>query len=71
MLLYDDMKNRGRFGDTELAHVNPQEMALLQALGGSGTINPFTGRPEFFNPNYWVPPEDPVENAASNDSGDS
>ena len=69
MLLYDDMKNRGRFGDTELAHVNPQEMALLQALGGSGTINPFTGRPEFFNPNYWVPPEDPEEDAASNDSG--
>ena len=69
MLLYDDMKNRGRFGDTELAHVNQQEMALLQALGGSGTINPFTGRPEFFNPNYWVPPEDPEEDAASNDSG--
>ena len=69
MLLYEDMKNRGRFGDTELAHVNPQEMALLQALGGSGTINPFTGRPEFFNPNYWVPPEDPEEDAASNDSG--
>ena len=69
MLLYDDMKNRGRFGDTELAHVNPQEMALLQALGGSGTINPFTGMPEFFNPNYWVPPEEPEEDAASNDSG--
>ena len=54
MLLYDDMKNRGRFGDTELAHVNPQEMALLQALGGSGTINPFTGMPEFFNPNHMI-----------------
>jgi hypothetical protein len=52
MLLYDDMKNRGRFGDTELAHVNPQEMALLQALGGSGTINPFTGMPEFFKPGW-------------------
>ena len=46
-----------------------RKMALLQALGGSGTINPFTGRPEFFNPNYWVPPEDPEEDAASNDSG--
>ena len=68
-MLINSMKKKGRYGDTELAHVNPQEMALLQALGGSGTINPFTGRPEFFNPNYWVPPEDPEEDAASNDSG--
>ena len=78
MLLYDDMKNRGRFGDTELAHVNPQEMVLLQALGGSGTINPFTGRPEFFNVGAWAKNmaqevydagKGVVEDITSNDSG--
>ena len=37
----------GRFGDTELAHVNPQEMAVLRAMGGSGSINPRTGLREF------------------------
>jgi hypothetical protein len=30
-----------------LAHINPQEAALLKAHGGSGTINPHTGLPEF------------------------
>tara|TARA_R100000900_G_scaffold11175_2_gene10137 strand:- start:4930 stop:7026 length:2097 start_codon:yes stop_codon:yes gene_type:complete len=37
----------GRNGDTMLAHVNPQEAALLKALGGSGTKNPYTGMPEY------------------------
>jgi hypothetical protein len=37
----------GRDGDTMLAHINPQEAALLKANGGSGTINPNTGLPEF------------------------
>jgi hypothetical protein len=37
----------GRSGDTMLAHINPQEAALLKAVGGSGTINPYTGLPEF------------------------
>jgi hypothetical protein len=31
-----------------LAHINPQEAALLKAHGGSGTTNPRTGLPEFF-----------------------
>lgn len=39
---------QGRNGDTMLAHVTPEESALLQTLGGSGTINPVTGLPEFF-----------------------
>ena len=30
-----------------LAHINPQEAALLKALGGAGTINPNTGLPEY------------------------
>ena len=37
----------GRNGDTMLAHINPQEAALLKALGGSGTKNPYTGMPEY------------------------
>ena len=42
------LASRGRFGDTELAHVNSREKALLMALGGSGSRNPSTGFPEFF-----------------------
>jgi len=38
----------GRNGDTQLAHINPQEAAMLKAMGGSGTINPYTGLPEYF-----------------------
>lgn len=38
----------GRYGDTMLAHINPEEAALLKARGGSGTINPDTGLPEYF-----------------------
>ncbi len=38
----------GRFGDTELAHVNKEEAALLKARGGSGSINPRTGLREYF-----------------------
>lgn len=40
---------QGRGGDTMLAHINPEEAALLKARGGSGTINPRTGLPEFLN----------------------
>ena len=39
----------GRHGDTMLAHINPQEAALLRARGGAGTINPHTGLPEFYD----------------------
>jgi hypothetical protein len=39
---------QGRNGDTELAHVNPQEKALLEALGGAGTRNPTTGLREYY-----------------------
>jgi hypothetical protein len=38
----------GRNGDTMLAHITPQEAGLLKGLGGSGTINPKTGLPEYF-----------------------
>ena len=39
--------SQGRGGDTELAHVNKREAALLKSQGGSGTINPETGMREF------------------------
>jgi hypothetical protein len=44
----ESMRKKGRFGDTILAHINPQEARLLKSMGGSGTINPQTGLPEFF-----------------------
>lgn len=37
----------GRRGDNMLAHINPVEASILKAYGGSGTINPRTGLPEF------------------------
>ena len=43
-----DLASKGRFGDTMVAHISPQEAGLLKAMGGSGTINPETGLPEFF-----------------------
>ena len=39
---------QGRNGDTMLAHITPAEARLLRRYGGSGTINPVTGLPEFF-----------------------
>jgi hypothetical protein len=43
-----ELANMGRNGDTMLAHITPGEAALLRRRGGSGTINPVTGLPEFF-----------------------
>jgi hypothetical protein len=41
------MAEMGRGGDTMLAHIRPAEARMLRARGGSGTINPYTGLPEF------------------------
>lgn len=41
------LSQMGRGGDTMLAHINPAEARLLRVMGGSGTINPYTGMPEF------------------------
>jgi hypothetical protein len=38
----------GRGGDKMLAHITPREARMLMRAGGSGTINPVTGLPEFF-----------------------
>jgi hypothetical protein len=43
----EEIRSKGRDGDTILAHINPEEARLLKAAGGSGTINPATGLPEF------------------------
>ena len=43
------LASQGRSGDTMLAHINPAEAKILKMLGGSGTINPRTGLPEFYD----------------------
>jgi len=45
---YKNLASKGRYGDTMLAHINPEEAAMLQSMGGSGTINPQTGLREFW-----------------------
>ena len=45
--LYEDLAGKGIEGDTELAHVNKEEMVVLRDMGGSGTINPNTGLIQF------------------------
>jgi len=47
--LAQDLAQYGRGGDTMVAHINPQEAEMLKAMGGSGTINPTTGLPEFLS----------------------
>jgi hypothetical protein len=44
----EEVQDAGRRGDTMLAHITPEEAGILQLLGGSGTINPETGLPEYF-----------------------
>tara|TARA_R100000808_G_scaffold3477_1_gene12352 strand:- start:6680 stop:7363 length:684 start_codon:yes stop_codon:yes gene_type:complete len=43
------LASQGRFGDTELEHVNPYEKYLLKKLGASRTTNPKTGLTENWN----------------------
>jgi hypothetical protein len=42
------LASKGRRGDTMLAHITPEEAQMLERMGGSGTINPETGLPEYF-----------------------
>ena len=60
--LAKELQSKGRHGDTILAHINPQEAGILKALGGSGTINPDTGLPEYFKIGN---PFKPVQQAAA------
>jgi hypothetical protein len=57
------LQDKGRNGDTILAHINPREAALLRDQGGAGTINPETGLPEFYDDDYGNPiPQTGYEN---------
>jgi len=53
--LYTELAGYGIKGDTELAHVNKYEAAVLKAMGGSSTVNPVTGLNE-----YWDDDDDPA-----------
>jgi hypothetical protein len=57
--------SQGRNGDTMLAHITPAEMRLLKSRGGSGTINPVTGLPEFFLKKLWKAATGVVKGAAN------
>ena len=41
------LRQMGRGQDSMLAHITPEEAEMLLQAGGSGTINPETGLPEF------------------------
>ena len=45
--LAQQLPQYGRYGDDMVAHISSDEARLLKSLGGSGTINPHTGLPEF------------------------
>ena len=47
-LKYGDIAKYGRRGDTMIAHINPNEAAMLKRMGGAGTINPITGLREYW-----------------------
>jgi len=57
------LKSKGRGRDTVLAHITPQEAALLKRRGGRGSINPDTGLPEFDDGEAPSPDVVPVEQA--------
>lgn len=46
-LIAQELAKMGRGGDTMLAHITPHEAKVLKAMGGAGTINPYTGLPEY------------------------
>jgi hypothetical protein len=46
--LAQELPNYGRHGDDVVAHISSDEARMLKAMGGSGTINPDTGLPEYF-----------------------
>lgn len=55
-MLAEMIRKQGKGEDTVLAHINPLEAMILKDLGGSGTINPKTGLPQFggvFSKRYW------------------
>jgi len=53
--LAEMIRSKGRGKDTMLAHITPKEAALLKRRGGSGSVNPDTGLPEFENETDYGP----------------
>ena len=58
--LYNDIADCGINGDTELAHVNKYEAAVLRAMGGSGTVNKCTNLVQYFGGGGGSPPPPPA-----------
>ena len=58
--LYNDIADCGINGDTELAHVNKYEAAVLRAMGGSGTVNKCTNLVQYFSGGGGSPPPPPA-----------
>ena len=65
------LASKGRYGDTMIAHINPQEAQMLMDKGGAGTINPMTGLPEFYfdDPGYTGGDPSDVSDAGGGDAG--
>lgn len=63
--ILEEVRKKGRNGDTILAHINPIEAIMLKKAGGSGTINPKTGLPEFL-PRFLSHPFKTIEKAFKN-----
>jgi hypothetical protein len=55
------LASKGRRGDTMLAHITPKEAKKLKKMGGSGTTNPETGLPEFFDGEDFTTSFQPVD----------
>ncbi|CAB4167262.1 hypothetical protein UFOVP1292_3 [uncultured Caudovirales phage] len=54
--LYEEVAGMGINGDTELAHINKHEGAILKMMGGAGTINEATGLIQYFGGSPPPPP---------------
>lgn len=50
------IRDKGRGRDTVLAHITPQEAALLKRRGGRGSTNPDTGLPEYEDEDFMGAP---------------
>jgi hypothetical protein len=53
--LAQELPKYGRYGDDVVAHISSDEARMLKAMGGSGTINPVTGLPEYFIKKVFAP----------------
>ena len=66
--LYEDLASKGIGEDTELAHVNTEEMVVLRTMGGAGTLNPDTGLIQFMGGGS--PPPSPPSNTSQSQTSE-